>query len=279
MLWIIIIASLFVLFLVYGRLSHLHFVTTKFEVTDARINKDYTFVMLSDLHCCRHGKEYDKLIKRIDEIHPDFIFIAGDMITKHDYVDKECVQRVLRLIQNISKKYSIYYAPGNHELRIKDTDRYFDEITHMGVRLMRNQEMFFPDDGIRVWGLELSHERFREKQNLTEQELGEYLNRDYADKDVFNILIAHDPRHFDAYADWGADLTMSGHYHGGVMRLPLLGGVVSPYLRLFPKYDAGLFEKNGKHMIVGRGLGSHHPKLRWFNPPELVVIRLNKGKQ
>ena len=277
MIWIIIIAVLFVAFILYGRLSHLQLVAKHFELSDRRISKDYTFVMLSDLHCCKHGREYDKLLRKIDDAKPDYVFVAGDMITKHDYVDKECVQRVLRLIRNISKKYSIYYASGNHELRIEDSERYFEELSHIGVRLARNQEIFFPDDGIRVWGLELPDYRFREKELMTKDELAGYLNREEADKDSFNIFIANDPRHFEAYSDWGANLTLSGHYHGGVMRLPLLGGVISPYLRLFPKYDAGVFERNGKRIIVGCGLGSHHPKLRWFNPPEIVVIRLKKG--
>ena len=90
----------------------------------------------------------------------------------------------------------------------------------------------------------------------------------------YNILIAHNPDYFPAYAEWGADLVLSGHVHGGIMRLPLLGGVLSPALRLFPKYDGGLFQEGGSTMILGRGLGSHTIPIRIFNPGELIVVTL-----
>ena len=80
--------------------------------------------------------------------------------------------------------------------------------------------------------------------------------------------------YFPAYAEWGADLVLSGHVHGGIMRLPLLGGVISPTLRLFPRYDGGLFQEGGSTMILGRGLGSHTIPIRIFNPGELVVVEL-----
>ena len=97
-------------------------------------------------------------------------------------------------------------------------------------------------------------------------------------KDYFTILLAHNPDYFPEYDAWGADLVLSGHVHGGLMRLPLLGGVVSPATRLFPKYDGGLFEgKNGK-MILGRGLGTHTLPIRIFNPGELIVVELEPEK-
>ena len=70
------------------------------------------------------------------------------------------------------------------------------------------------------------------------------------------------------------DLVLSGHVHGGIMRLPFLGGVISPTLRLFPRYDGGLFREDGSTMILGRGLGSHTIPIRIFNPGELIVVDL-----
>ena len=94
------------------------------------------------------------------------------------------------------------------------------------------------------------------------------------DPDSFHILLAHNPDYFPRYAEWGADLVLSGHVHGGIMKLPLLGGVISPSLRLFPKYDGGLFEERNSRMILGRGLGSHTIPIRVFNPGELIEICL-----
>ena len=90
--------------------------------------------------------------------------------------------------------------------------------------------------------------------------------------DTFNILLAHHPLYGEAYAGWGADLTLSGHLHGGIVRLPHFGGMISPQLRPFPKYDRGMYEIRGKKLIVSAGLGSHTIPLRINNPPQLVVI-------
>ena len=93
-------------------------------------------------------------------------------------------------------------------------------------------------------------------------------------QDAYTILLAHDPDYFPVYADWGADLTLSGHVHGGMIILPVLGGVVSPMVRLFPKYYRGIYEYENKKMILTGGLGGHTLKFRVNNKPEICVIHL-----
>ncbi len=95
--------------------------------------------------------------------------------------------------------------------------------------------------------------------------------------DACQILIAHNPLYFEEYAAWGADVVVSGHVHGGIMRLPVLGGVLSPNLSLFPKYDGGRFELGRAVMILSRGIGTHTIPLRIFNPAELVVLDFKKA--
>ena len=94
------------------------------------------------------------------------------------------------------------------------------------------------------------------------------------DRDRYSILLAHNPEHFQAYVSWGADLILSGHVHGGIIRLPFLGGVVSPAMKLFPKYDGGLFSQGNSHMVLSRGLGTHTIPVRINNKAELVVVEL-----
>ena len=112
---------------------------------------------------------------------------------------------------------------------------------------------------------------------LTLPEMCGYLQR--PEKEVFSLLIAHNPMDFPVYAAWGADLVVSGHLHGGCVRLPLLGGVVSPQLRLFPKYDRGEFALGKSRMVVGAGLGEHGIGIRLGNPRELPVIKLVQSKR
>lgn len=95
-----------------------------------------------------------------------------------------------------------------------------------------------------------------------------------ADSGRFQILMAHSPMFFDAYAQWGADLTLAGHFHGGTIRIPGLGGLMTPQYQFFLPYCAGDFEKNEHRMIVGRGLGTHSVNIRLGNRPQLMAVRL-----
>jgi hypothetical protein len=95
-------------------------------------------------------------------------------------------------------------------------------------------------------------------------------------KDCYNILIAHNPQYFKEYADWGADLVLSGHIHGGVVILPFLGGVLSPQVEFFPEYYAGLYQHGKSRMILSRGLHMHSIRVRMFNIPEVSCVTLHR---
>ena len=103
----------------------------------------------------------------------------------------------------------------------------------------------------------------------------DYLERlmGQASGEMYTVLLAHHPNYFPQYAAWGADLTLSGHIHGGVARVPFWGrGVISPAWRLFPRYDGGIFREGKAVMVLSRGLGIHTIPVRVFNPGELWVI-------
>ena len=95
-----------------------------------------------------------------------------------------------------------------------------------------------------------------------------------AGRERFQILLAHSPLFMDAYRAWGADLTLAGHFHGGTIRIPLLGGVMTPQYQFFLPCCAGFFWKKGGYMIVSRGLGTHSINIRINNKPQLVVVKL-----
>ena len=122
--------------------------------------------------------------------------------------------------------------------------------------------------------LELSKGYYKKlsKQSLDLSYIEEQIGT--GNKDSFHMLLAHNPAYFESYAKWGADLTLSGHVHGGIMRLPFFGGVIDPAYHIFPKYDAGLYENEEKRMIVSVGLGTHSIKVRLFNPPKIDLITL-----
>lgn len=256
------------------------FITVKYKISSQKLREKCKIVMLSDLHNKEYGENNKRLIQAIDKQQPDLILIAGDMLTANE--EKTQYEVPLRLIRELSSKYPIYYGMGNHEYRVKvykeaygdKYERYISELKKCGVRLLENERIYLPKYNLEICGLEIErcyYKRLRQnrmRDDYIESLLGK------AREDCLEILLAHNPDYFEQYAKWGADLTFSGHVHGGVMRLPFLGGVISPAIRLFPKYDGGLFTEYGKTMILGRGLGMHTIPIRVWNPGELIVVEM-----
>ncbi len=259
-----------------------HFVVRKYSFSSGKIKKNLRMVMMSDLHNYRYGRENKALFDAIEQAEPDIIVIAGDMITAKT---KEKFDKTLDMLTKLNEKYPVYYAYGNHEQKISlYTDRYGDmgerfdaALKETNVRILRNARVELPDTGVVINGLELEHAYFQRFH--TKPMADDYLQKlmGTPDEEKYQVLLAHNPEYFKEYAAWGADLTLSGHIHGGIVRLPFFGGVISPAIRFFPKYDGGLFEEYGATMVLGRGLGTHSPKVRMFNPAELLVIDLTSA--
>lgn len=264
------------------------FVTVKYKITSPRLRKSYRFVLLSDLHNKQFGKENEKLFAAIERLNPDGILMAGDMITAKT---GQNMKPTLRFIRRLADKYPVFYGQGNHEYRLGLYPETYGEmhselqegLRDCGLEPMKNCHVELPQYGITIYGAEIERKYYqRFKTRLMDSE---YLKKLLGDPDpgVFTILIAHNPEYFPEYEAWGADLVLSGHVHGGLMRLPFLGGVVSPAIRLFPKYDGGLFSGRTGKMILSRGLGTHTLPIRIFNPGELILVELEaenarKGK-
>lgn len=255
------------------------FVPVRYRFGDPRIRRKLRIVLLSDLHNKSYGKDNEKLLSAIGEAGPDLILSAGDLMTS---VPEKSMEVAERLVEKLAARYPFYYGNGNHEYRIYHEEEkyggmgkeYRSVLETCRIRLLENETAQLPLYGIRIAGLDLRREHYKKfkEGELPPSEINELLGT--CQEDWFTILIAHNPAFFESYAAWGADLTLSGHVHGGVMRLPFLGGVLSTSFRLFPKYDGGLFTIGSKAMVVSRGLGSHTIPIRVFNPAELVIIDL-----
>lgn len=264
------------------------FVVRNYELKSDKVKGNFKFVFLSDLHGYVFGKNNEKLIAAIDEINPDAVICGGDMFTAHAKDGKLKYEPGFDLVKNLARKYKVYYANGNHEYKVKTFtkehgnfyDRYRSRLSKEGVIFLENDSVEFADKNIRITGLDLNLEYFRKvvkkrmKSGLLERLVGDINEKE---KKRFQLLIAHNPQYFENYASWGADLTMSGHVHGGIVRLPILGGVISPSIALFPKYDGGLYRKGDKTMILGRGLGTHTIHVRFFNPGEVCTVNIKGG--
>lgn len=248
---------------------------------------DFKILQLSDLHCKKFGENNNRLIKKINKINPDIIIATGDMFSTSLDIDES----FYKLCKELIKTYPIYYSLGNHEtiLRIsKISDRiwvedYLNKIKKLGVHLLDNEMITLSrnNENINIYGLTLPMTFYRRRFNKGRDKKIE-LKADFIKKLIgspipndFNILLAHNPLNFDAYAEWGSDLIFSGHVHGGAVRLPIVGGLLSPEIAFLPKYKEGFYIKNNSIMVVSRGLGNSSMPIRAFNGPEIVLTVLS----
>ncbi|MDE6421122.1 MAG: metallophosphoesterase [Lachnospiraceae bacterium] len=255
---------------------------TSYEVTSPKIKKEFRFVVLSDLHNKTFGKNNSRLIAGIRQLHPDAVMIAGDMVTATEGDD---VSGTVHLLTELAKDYPVYYGIGNHEEKIgRKPERYgsmyedyVSALQKAGVKLLINEKRTLSEYGISICGLQMECKYFKRFGLLPMER--EDLQRlvGVPERDKYQILIAHNPDYFPQYAEWGADLVLSGHNHGGIVGVPLLGGMVSPRCILFPKYDGGRFEEGQATMLLSRGLGTHTLPVRILNHAELLYVTCRPG--
>lgn len=224
--------------------------------------------VLADLHKRRFGQDNARLVQKIAGEHPELIVIAGDLVSR---TERE-FSALGRLLSALTKVAPVLATMGNHEVDLPPSvcAEYRKVLAESGVTLLENQwttigkwnfaglclpRRFFRGGGLLGFSAETAC-----TADTLRARLGECKEH--------TILLAHNPIFFSAYAEWGAKLTLSGHVHGGAVRLPGVGGVFSPERRLFPRYDKGLYAAGDRYMEVSAGLG----KLRLFNPPEIVLL-------
>lgn len=260
------------------------FQTVHYQLRSKKIKAPVTIVMLADLHNYTYGEHNETLLGEIKKISPDFVCIAGDMLIGHSQVPYDIAQET---VVALAKDYQVFYGLGNHEARMRRNTQtygtryedYMAPIKAEGARVLVNEsvELMVKGNRFRIYGYDLPKKYF-EKFNryvFEETQVEEGLGKCETSEECYNILLAHNPVYFKQYAGWGADLTLSGHLHGGIIRLPIIGGVITPQAKLFPRYCAGKYQIGEKQMVVSRGLGTHTIPIRFNNKPELSVIHLN----
>lgn len=287
----IVLVSILVMLMIYCRIETKWLKTTVYTTVSEKIPEELSgkrIVLLSDLHNTYFGKKNEKLIQMIKNASPDVIIIAGDVINGRSSAGqfKYAAETFTKLAElNIP----LYYAFGNHECKLDgfyNKDGIYKQFCELGEKytnlLNNGSAMLQVKQGknitvcpkTAITGLVLPLSQFRPKAKYgLEQPVSSFIGE--AGRDNYNILIAHDPTYFNEYMEWGADLVVSGHIHGGIIRLPWIGGIISPRYCLFPKYDKGIYTtEDSRSMIVSGGIGWHSIPFRFLNRPEIVAIDL-----
>ncbi|MCQ2530899.1 MAG: metallophosphoesterase [Lachnospiraceae bacterium] len=241
--------------------------------------KQIKLAVISDLHNRHYGEKNGQLIEMIKEAKPDYILAAGDLITASN---RKEIEPVMDLLVELSQVAPVYYSPGNHEKRIAEEKADFpglEEKFRKGLEqtnavYLENKSVALDDNTI-LAGLDIDYQFYDKLKRPSYELLDFQKNLQEADQKKFNILMAHSPKFFSTYAEAGYDLVFSGHYHGGAVRLPGIGGVISPQFVPFPKYSKGKYVLEKTTMLVSSGCGSHKVNLRLFNKPEVMVVEIN----
>lgn len=238
-------------------------------------------VFLSDLHGKKYGTNNQDLLRAVKHEKPDYILIGGDSVTRSK---PETDAVALNLIRHLVKICPVYLANGNHEQKMRiyteeygnRYEKYMAIVREAGVHVLENasEEVDIKGVPVQISGLELPvkcYARFFARK-LQIQDVKDAIGE--PNEGRYQILLAHTPVFMPVYQQWGANLTLSGHLHGGIIGLPGIGGLITPQAVLFPKYAGGIY-REGKHVgIVSRGLGTHTVNLRFCNPAELVSVAL-----
>jgi predicted MPP superfamily phosphohydrolase len=260
--------------------SNLVIQKTGFSVVSPKISAEsIKIVFISDLHDRQFGKYNSYLVSIINKENPDLVLFGGDMVNS----DTENTSKFLEFAKTIAQKFETYMVMGNHEEMMPKHifEKLKNSLSENGVKILDNETVSLDinETTINLFGVMLPlytysgvEDSGEPKYSMTAEQLTSLFGE--IDSNAYNILLAHNPLFFSEYAKWGADLILSGHIHGGIVRVPFVGGIFSPNGEIFPEYDAGEYILDSSKMIVTRGLAEYIAPLRLFNPAEVCVVEL-----
>ena len=286
---ILIIVAVFIVYCLIEMIRELRdFRVTKYRICSQKLNgikREKKIIFLSDLHNRMYGEENERLLESIRNQHPDLILIGGDMLVRKDgnFYDK-----TVHFLAKLPGICPVYCANGNHEQKLKELpdkyeqsyEEYKKALTASGIHMLENasETVKLDEVPVKLSGLEIplgAYARFGKK----ELSLKEITDRIGEHGDDYQILLAHHPGYMKEYLAYGADLIVGGHYHGCLVQLPGIGGVISTNFTLFPKYSGGIYQEGEQTAVVSRGLGTHSVPLRLWNWPELIVLELSGNER
>lgn len=286
---ILIIVAVFIVYCLIEMIRELRdFRVTKYRICSQKLNgikREKKIIFLSDLHNRMYGEENERLLESIRNQHPDLILMGGDMLVRKDgnFYDK-----TVHFLAKLPGICPVYCANGNHEQKLKELpdkyeqsyEEYKKALTASGIHMLENasETVKLDEVPVKLSGLEIplgAYARFGKK----ELSLKEITDRIGEHGDDYQILLAHHPGYMKEYLAYGADLILGGHYHGCLVQLPGIGGVISTNFTLFPKYSGGIYQEGEQTAVVSRGLGTHSVPLRLWNWPELIVLELSGNER
>ena len=259
---------------IYSLYTQTHYRITFYQETSGKVSGNIRIAVISDIHNREYGENNGTLISDIRALDPDLILFPGDMVI----LDEDDYQPMLNLVSELSGIAPCYGVLGNYEserIYYRDDRELPAKFENAGLKLLRNatEEIRIGDDVIQLIGVEGSSYGFEA-----------YGGRKFMDQCVINpsaysILMDHVPIIFEPQLSvYDFDLGIAGHVHGGIVRLPFIGGLYTQEEGFFPRFTSGKYKLEKQQvLIISAGLGDSKPfPPRINNLPELVVIDINR---
>ncbi len=263
--WWLLLAA--VLVLAFAALDQ-RLIVRRYKVESDKVTAPVRLAVIADFHGCDYGEGAERLIAAVKAESPDAVLLVGDIFDDVlPWDDSEA------LVRSLAAQYPCYYVTGNHEYWSDGVDEICRIIEAAGGTVLNASSATIAINGqiINFCGIPDPYAHISTETAL--QRAAEEI-----EQDAFTVLLAHRPELIEKYAATDAfDLVVSGHAHGGQVRIPgILNGLFAPNQGLFPEYAGGQYQVEGTAFIVSRGLARESTRLpRVFNRPELVIVELN----
>jgi len=256
--------------------SNTRIVTTEYELYYPNLPDafdGYRIVVLSDMHGAEYGKNNERLITKIEAAQPDIIAITGDLIDR--FQAKKPVEKQIEIAETLLKSIMpiapVYYITGNHEWDSGALWELFTMLEEQGVHILRNKYVRIHSGGESII-LAGTDDPNGPADMKKPREFVEGIFE--SEGNGFIVMLEHRNYNLNLYSELGVDLVLSGHAHGGMVRLPFTDGLIGPSLELFPTYTAGVYTKGDTNLLVSRGIGNHLGWTRFLNNPQITVAVL-----
>lgn len=240
-----------------------------YTVASPKLTAEVRLAVVTDFHSSDNA---DDVVAMVASCAPDAVLLVGDLFD--DDTQNRPTERTLSLMRQLSAQYPCYYVSGNHEAWTGEMDALYQQTEEAGVTVLRMSSGVLTVRGQRIalCGIPDPYEMVFSGAPDTEEQIRQAMeNVDSAD---FTVLLAHRPELLAKYAQFPLDLVVSGHAHGGQVRIPgVLNGLYAPNQGWFPKLAGGAYTQDGTTLIVSRGLAVRTRLPRIFNRPEVVLVR------
>lgn len=265
--WILLVLAILVILTLIALDERL--ILRTYTVVSPKLTAEVRLAVVTDFHS---SDKADDVAAMTASCAPDAVLLVGDLFD--DDTANRPTERTLSLMRQLSALYPCYYVSGNHEAWTGEMDALYQQTEEAGVTVLRMSSGVLTVRGQRIalCGIPDPYEMVFSGATDTEEQLRQALED--VDSADFTVLLAHRPELLAKYAQFPFDLVVSGHAHGGQVRIPgVLNGLYAPNQGWFPKLAGGAYTQDGTTLIVSRGLAVRTRLPRIFNRPEVVLVR------